>query len=121
MACISSAYALLHDCPEGNRKLYEAIKRYPSRFIPFCAVNPRYIDEARDELRKYIKEIGWKGVKLHPELHYYMAKEIQRIEIFGMGRMVRVYTRRFVASGLGDLSELPPIIMAEGTGRTVCF
>ena len=25
MACISSAYALLHDCPEGNRKLYRSI------------------------------------------------------------------------------------------------
>jgi predicted TIM-barrel fold metal-dependent hydrolase len=79
MACISSAYALLHDCPEGNRRLYEAVKLYPSRFIPFCAVNPRYLDEARDELRKYINENGWKGLKLHP-LHQGYPADCRRAQ-----------------------------------------
>jgi len=127
MACISSAYALLHDCPEGNRRLYEAVKLYPSRFIPFCAVNPRYLDEAKNELRKYINEKGWKGVKLHPELHYYMAnceasiaimEEIDKLNVpvlihSGDPHMYGFYSRLDLIAELAGMYPETPIILGH--------
>ena len=49
-----------------NRAVWEASKKYPDRFIPFGAVNPRLgTEEAMNELDRCIGEYGFKGVKLN--------------------------------------------------------
>ena len=43
-------------------------------------------------------------------LDTYLPSEIERIEIFGRGAMVRIYTQDFVAKNLTRVDELPSII-----------
>jgi len=69
IALISSARALLLDCPEGNKESLEAARKYP-RLRPYLVVNPWMTAEALKELVDWRKR-GFIGVKLHPNLHHY--------------------------------------------------
>ena len=51
-----------------NRWLVEAIKRFPGRVLGYCFVNPRYGQDALDEIRRYIEEHGFIGVKLYNDV-----------------------------------------------------
>lgn len=57
------------DC---NRYLAEAIRRFPGRIRGYCFVNPGYTKEAHDEVRRYVEEHGFIGVKLYND---YRANE----------------------------------------------
>ncbi len=50
------------DC---NRWLAEAIQRFPGRVLGYCFVNPGYSREACDEVRRYVQDHGFIGVKLY--------------------------------------------------------
>lgn len=78
---VSSLKASQYDFVEGNEELAREVERFPGRFIPVCTVNPRYRKEAEAEVRKYVGELGWKAVKLHPVNHNYAADclDAQRI------------------------------------------
>ena len=52
---------------ECNRALAEAIQRYPDRVLGYCYVNPGHTREAVDEVRRYVEEFGFIGVKLYNE------------------------------------------------------
>ncbi len=47
----------------------------------------------------------------------YRATEIELIEIYGRGAMIRIYTQDFVAKNLTRVHELPPIVWAHG----ICY
>jgi len=51
-------------------------------------------------------------------LDTYFASEIERIEIFGRGRMIRIYTQDFVARNLTKVGGLPPVVYVM---PGVCF
>jgi hypothetical protein len=51
-------------------------------------------------------------------LDTYFASEIERIEIFGRGRMIRIYTQDFVARNLNKVEGLPPAVYVM---PGVCF
>jgi predicted TIM-barrel fold metal-dependent hydrolase len=59
-----------YDCECGNRRVGEACRRYPDRFVPLAVINPHllswkaHLDECQDAY-------GVKGVKLHPDYHKY--------------------------------------------------
>lgn len=61
-----------------------------------------------DEVRTYWMEV----------LDSYQIGEIERIEVFGRGAMVRVYTQQFVASNLIGAQDLPPVVYV---GAGFCF
>lgn len=48
-----------------NAWLREAIGRYPGRILGYCFVNPGYGQAALDEIRRYVEEHGFIGVKLY--------------------------------------------------------
>lgn len=50
---------------QGNDEVLRLSREYPTRFIPFCTVNPWYKQEALRELNRSV-ELGAKGLKLHP-------------------------------------------------------
>ena len=51
-------------------------------------------------------------------LDTYPASEIERIEVFGRGIMIRVYTQDFVARNLTKVQDLPPVVYVM---PGVCF
>ena len=48
-----------------NQWLAEAARRFSGRVLPYCFVNPGYGREAVDEVRRYVEEHGFIGVKLY--------------------------------------------------------
>ncbi|MCH8332330.1 amidohydrolase [Candidatus Sumerlaeota bacterium] len=60
--------------PRGDEDLYweevEAVaavaRNHPGRFIPFFACDPRRGDQALEDLDRAAKELGIRGVKIHP-------------------------------------------------------
>lgn len=50
---------------ECNQWVAEAMRRFPGRILGYCFVNPGYMKEARDEIRRCVEERGFIGVKLY--------------------------------------------------------
>lgn len=50
---------------ECNRWLTEAIGRFPGRILGYCFVNPGFTKEALEEIRRYVGDHGFMGVKLY--------------------------------------------------------
>jgi len=57
---------------ECNRWVAEAMERFPRRVLGYCYVNPGYTREAVAELRHWVLDRGFMGVKLYNE---YFADE----------------------------------------------
>lgn len=53
-----------------NSFIAETMRKYPKRIIGFGQVNPRALD-AVDTIAKCAKELGLRGLKLHPTMHGY--------------------------------------------------
>lgn len=63
--CIfSSSEAVVSNFMEGNRKLAEAIVDQP-RMLGYVVVNPNYVEESVEEMRKYLPKPNFVGVKFH--------------------------------------------------------
>lgn len=69
VACVSHHAGISADFHFGNSQVLEAVERYPDRLIGFCVVNPNYPDESRDEIEQCFDSDGFRGFKVHPELH----------------------------------------------------
>lgn len=68
----------------SNDYIADMQAKYPERLIGYCCVNPRYNgnpamgmpDVASRELERCAKELGLKGVKIHPEVHCFSFDEL---------------------------------------------
>ncbi|HBY95883.1 MAG: amidohydrolase family protein [Ardenticatenaceae bacterium] len=71
---IDRAVALPSRGLHGSPRMYaaandynaQAMQRYPNRLIGFCTVNPWHRDEALAEFQRAVRQLGLKGLKLHP-------------------------------------------------------
>jgi uncharacterized protein len=59
---------------EGNRRMIQAARAHPGRFIPTCSANPWYGEEAVAELTRAIQE-GARIVVLHPLVQGFSAND----------------------------------------------
>ena len=53
-------------------------------------------------------------------LESYLVEEVRRIEIYGRGTMVRLYTARHLQKNIGRSDELPPILLIQSPGGLIC-
>jgi predicted TIM-barrel fold metal-dependent hydrolase len=83
-------FAALGDWESGNRELKEVAERYRGKIVPFCTVNPMYRGVAENEVRKCIQEWGFKGVKLHPQVHQYLADTQAVLDLMELITKLRV-------------------------------
>jgi uncharacterized protein len=56
-----------------NTGVFEAAAAHPDRLLPFACVNPRFTNEAHEDLDRYLPRA--RGVKLHLWLHRYRLPE----------------------------------------------
>jgi predicted TIM-barrel fold metal-dependent hydrolase len=68
-AAISHCISLESDFKVGNAIVYEAIKKFPNRFIGYAVLNPHYPEEIEEELERCFKHYGMKAIKFHQSLH----------------------------------------------------
>jgi hypothetical protein len=59
--------ATLDGFRECNRWTADGMGRFPGRVLGYCYVNPGYSREALDEIRRYVEECGFIGIKLYNE------------------------------------------------------
>ena len=78
---VSHLESFSYDTVNGNQRLKDSIAKCPDRFFPYFSVNPRYSVQAIDEINKYARDLGWRGLKLHPQFQTYKANciEIKRL------------------------------------------
>jgi predicted TIM-barrel fold metal-dependent hydrolase len=69
VACVSHHAGISADHTFGNDVIIDAVRRHPSRLIGFCVINPNYPDTVDAEIERCFAEPGFRGFKVHPELH----------------------------------------------------
>lgn len=69
--CCTDLTALFYDMHEGNRLLYDEMRRFPDRIIGYASLHStRFGKEALEEIDRCYKEYGMKGLKIYstPEM-----------------------------------------------------
>lgn len=71
--CISSldsVFCIDRDLPEVNEKLFEQVKEYPEKLLPFYTINPNVFDTGKYIERLY-QDCHLHGIRLYPTYHDY--------------------------------------------------
>jgi predicted TIM-barrel fold metal-dependent hydrolase len=88
-----------------NRLIHHEATQFPDRLIPFCCVNPWDRDQAVEELRHCVEELGFKGLKLHPTLHGYRLGDHGLVDpLFAAARDLHIVV---TCHGASDLYNNP--------------
>jgi predicted TIM-barrel fold metal-dependent hydrolase len=69
VACVSHHAGISADFQFGNNAVIQAVQRHPHRLVGFCVINPNYPTEAEAEIERCFSVPGFRGFKVHPELH----------------------------------------------------
>lgn len=80
--CIAPHASLTCDYKLGNRKVKDAVDRFPKRAYAFLVINPNNPEEIKGEFDKYYKKKNFIGVKVHPFLRNYSLTGNNYIDIF---------------------------------------
>jgi len=61
------------DIAEGNRYIYESMKKYPGRILGVGWVDPKAegVDKSRDMIKRCVEEYGFFGVKMNGAQNFY--------------------------------------------------
>ncbi|MBI4307803.1 MAG: amidohydrolase [Chloroflexi bacterium] len=78
----TNAESTMGDPPVRNEWVAELVARYPDRFIGFCAVDVWQGKKAVRELERAVKELGLKGLKLHPMMQEFFPNDRQVYPIY---------------------------------------
>jgi predicted TIM-barrel fold metal-dependent hydrolase len=77
-----------------NRRVAEALARYPDRFLAWVFLNPRGNPVVLDELEEWRQTPGVVGIKLHPHWHDYRTEALwpvlQRCQELGLPVLVHL-------------------------------
>ena len=69
--CCTDLTALFYDMHEGNRLLYEEMRKFPDRILGYASLHStRFGQEAIDEIKRCRNDYGMRGLKIYstPEL-----------------------------------------------------
>lgn len=65
LCCLSSAKAITCNIQEGNRELFDTIESH-KQLAGQVVINPHFVTESLEEIRKYGNHPKFVGLKLHP-------------------------------------------------------
>jgi len=89
-AVLFTLAGLFKNYQRTNEEIAEQAARYPDRFIPFASVNPRDGDVALREMERAVKELGHRGIKLHPWNTSFLANSPCSLDVAKMGERLGV-------------------------------
>ena len=75
--------ALVMSFPESitNQELSRIVKKYPKRIVGFTGVYDPKSEQAVQDLTKAVKELGLRGLKLHPDCHSFSPSDKEIIPL----------------------------------------
>jgi predicted TIM-barrel fold metal-dependent hydrolase len=100
VAVVSASEAVIYDAPAGNRALADYLESSPAaatRLYGYVTVNPRRLDEAERDLRRYLPTGRFAGVKIHtdytgsPLTSSRMADALALVASFGCPALVHTW------------------------------
>ncbi|WP_308588708.1 TatD family hydrolase [uncultured Oscillibacter sp.] len=77
-ACIST-WDILNDIPRGNEEAYQLSKQ-ESRWIPYVVCCPLQEEQSVEQIKKYVGDCGFKGIKMHPTVNGYRVDSLRIME-----------------------------------------
>jgi predicted TIM-barrel fold metal-dependent hydrolase len=100
--------AVMFPFTEGNftnDEVKTAYEEFPDRLIPYCAVNA-WVPGAADEVRRCVRDWGFKGLKLHPTLNGYRLSDPGLVNpLFEEAESLGI---PIIVHGASDLYNAPP-------------
>jgi uncharacterized protein len=95
---LSSSKAIMYDFIEGNHELFSNIADVQGLY-GYVVVNPNYMEESLDEVRKYADNPKFIGVKYHPE---YCKKPADCEEMIPLFQMMEALNAPVLIHTFGD-------------------
>ena len=92
------------DVPDGNEYVANIVKKYPDQFIGFATVDPWMGKSALQELENSVKNLGLKGLKLHPTHQAFQPNDILFYPLYDACAQLGVpvlFHSGFAACGVG--------------------
>ena len=92
------------DVPDGNEYVANIVKKYPEQFIGFATVDPWMGKSALQELENSVKNLGLKGLKLHPTHQAFQPNDILFYPLYDACAQLGVpvlFHSGFAACGVG--------------------
>lgn len=93
---LGKPYAI--DPDPDNGKVFEAVGRFPDRFLGWIFVNPRGRKDQVAEFEKYRERPGFIGVKAHPFWHHFSPVELAPVA----ERLARTGKPLLIHAGFGE-------------------
>lgn len=87
-----------------NDPIKEAYDQFPDRLIPYCAVNP-WQPDAADEVRRCVRDWGFKGLKLHPTINGFHLSDPNLVD--PLFKVAEEYDIPIIVHGASDLLNSP--------------
>ena len=118
-AGVDKAFVLSHD-------IEEAVNEFPDRLIPFVYFDPRYEGVHLERIDRYVKEYGWKGIKVGHQcaVARWMYPMMEKAQEYGL--VVVIHSDHSVRNHpyiIGDIANSFPkvktVILHMGGGT--CF
>jgi len=107
---------------EWNKRVLEAVKKYPNRLMGFVRINP-LLEDAMETIEHYVKDYGFNGIKLHPMQDFYQSLDPAAQEVLSKAAKLRVpvmihsgtdpWTMPGQIADLADMYPEVPVIMAH--------
>ncbi len=82
---LAAAEAVVSNFMEGNRKLAAAIEGQP-RLLGYVVVNPNYVEESIEEMRKYLGKSQFVGLYFHSEYCGHLLNTLASKEVLTAAR-----------------------------------
>jgi len=99
-----------YDYSDQNDMIANAMKEHPGKIIGFCRINPNVGEKsAVAALEHYIKDLGMKGIKLHPEIDHFNLDERLLAPIFDKARDLGAA----IIFHSGNTANTDPLIIGE--------
>lgn len=89
-AVLFTLAGLFKEYQKHNDEIAAQAARYPDRFIPFATVNPRDGDVALREMERCVKDLDFKGFKLHPWMTSFPANSPASLDVARQGEALGV-------------------------------
>jgi uncharacterized protein len=116
ISSLDSIFCIDRDLPDVNRRLFETVKEYPEKLLPFYTINPNVFD-SREYVKSLVNECNLHGIRLYPTYHDY---SLQNAEVAGIAEQASEYnvpifiTYRFEDERVHHpLAKVPNINMEE--------
>jgi uncharacterized protein len=80
-----------YDYADQNEMIAASMKEFPGRIIGFCRINPNAGEKSTTTaIDRCIRDLGMRGIKLHPEIDHFSLDERLLAPIFDKARDYRV-------------------------------